>query len=146
MTKTFSAQQNLDYWKDQAQPIIQRKFEEWAEKGEPVSLFRGLSNIVMTTLIYLLLGDEIGEKYATELAPKVRAYEIAFQTPETKALPRWLSKNGRLMDEVEDLMVELVRGETTRRLENVEKYKNNPDYLQQVLNTVGAEYIDGTIY
>ena len=144
MAKSLSAPDNLEYWRNQVQPLIQRKFEEWAEKGEPVSLFRGLSDIVMTTLVYLLLGDEFAEKHAKEIAPKVRKYESALQTPETKALPRWASKNGRFMDAVEQRMCQLVGDEIARRLENPNKYKDYPDYLQHVLNTCGGKYASGS--
>lgn len=144
MAKSLSASENLEYWQRLIRPLVRKRFEEWADKGEPVSLFRGLSDLVMTTLVHLLMGSEFAEKHAKELVPVVRAYEYALQKPETKILPRWASKKGRLMDSVEQRMVELVGDEVTRRLEHPEQYKGNMDYMQHVLNAAGGEFLTGT--
>ena len=68
------------------------------------------------------------------------------QKPVTRALPRWASKDGRLLDSVEKRFKELIDEEVTRRLENMDKYKDNIDYLQMILNTFGGKFVEGNFF
>jgi hypothetical protein len=145
MAKIFGASENLEHWRGVVRPKVLRRFTEWAERGEPVPLFRGMSEMVMTLLFHIFLGDEFAEKYAEELVPIVRDYESAFQKPETKLFPRWMSRQGRLLSYVERRMTVLVEEEIRKRLANPEKYVNNKDYLQQILAMGGEKYIEGTV-
>jgi len=95
-------------------PLAKQRFTEWAESGEPVSLFRGMSNLVMTLLLYIFVGPDFAEKHAEELVPMIQAYE-------------WLKT---LIDE-----------EVLRRLESPAKYEKNRDYLQMVLNAAGGKFM-----
>src|SRR5947207_3079892 len=91
-------------------------------------IFREMSNLVMTLMLTILMGREFEEKYGEELVPMIQAYEWALQRPQTKALPRWLSDEGRILESVEARMKQLVREEVLHRLENPEKYEMNMDY------------------
>lgn len=146
MSKVLSAPENLEYWRNVAQPIVRKRFEKWAETGECVSLFRGISDIVMTEMLYLVMGDEFAEEHAEELVPIVRNYESAIQKPQTKAFPRWASDPGRRLDYVENRMKVLLDEEVALRMNNPEKYKHNKDYLQLVLNMVGDKYAEGLLF
>jgi hypothetical protein len=134
----------LDCWMKGIRPIAEQQFNTWAESGEDVPLFKGLSNLVITLLLYIFTGAEFTGKHAEELAPMIQAYETALQTPVTKILPRWMSSTGRFMNCTEARIKFLIDEEVDRRLENPEKYKNNMDYLQYVLDTVGGTYKEGT--
>ena len=134
----------MEYWIQQAETIAREQFNQWAKNGEPVSLFRGMSTLVMTLLIYIFTGPEFAGKHAEELVPMVQAFERAIQKPQTKALPRWMSSEGRLMDDAEARMKVLIDEEVTRRLEAPQKYENNMDYLQGIVNTVGGKFSECT--
>lgn len=146
MTKVLSAQENLEHWKNVAKPIVKTRFEKWAETGECVSLFRGMSDIVMTEMLYLIMGDEFAEEYAEELVPIVRNYESAMQKPQTKAVPRWASGPGRCLDYVENRLKVVLDKEIALRMNNPDKYKNNKDYLQFILNAVGDKYAESSLF
>jgi hypothetical protein len=146
MNKVLSGPENLEHWKTVAQPIVRKRFEKWAETGDCVSLFHGISNMVMTELLYLVTGDEFAEEYAEELVPIIREYESAIQKPQTKALPRWASGPGRRLDYVENRMKVLLDKEVALRMSNPDKYKHNKDYLQHILNMVGDKYAEGSLF
>src|SRR5579864_1441389 len=111
MTKTFSAPENLQYWRAMGQQKTLHKFKDWARRGEPVSLFRGMSEVVLTLLFHLNLGDEFADKYVEELVPLVRDYESAIQKLQTKLFPRWMTGKGRLLSHVEHRITVLVEEE-----------------------------------
>ena len=143
MNKTINVSENVEYWMQLIRPLAKQQFTEWAESGEPVSLFRGMSTLVMTLLLYMLVGPEFAELHREELVPMIQAYEWSLQKPQTKVLPRWMSPEGRLLDAVEERMKVLIDEEVLRRLENPEKYEKNKDYLQMVLNMAGAKFMAG---
>ena len=122
---------------------MKENFNIWAETGEDVSLFRDLSDLVMTALFYIFLGPEFAGKHAEELVPMIRAYEWALQRPQTKVLPRWMSEEGRLLDSVEERFVGLVDDEINKRLKEKKRYEHNRDYLQLLLNMCGDKYLPG---
>jgi ATP-dependent protease ClpP protease subunit len=76
----------------------------------------------------------------------VRAYEQAMQKSESKVLPRWMSRNGRLLDSVEEHFRALCDQEIARRLNNMDKYSGKKDYLQLILNTVGGRFAEGILH
>jgi len=141
MNKSLNASENVEYWMQMIRPVAKQRFTEWSESGEPISLFRGMSNLVLTLLLYILLGPEFAEQHAEELVPMTQAYEWSLQKPQTKVLPRWMSPEGRLLDTVEERMKVLIDGEILRRMENPAKYEKNRDYLQMVLNLAGTKFI-----
>lgn len=143
MQKVLNDPEKLDCWRKAIQPIVEERFNMWAESGEDIPLFKGLSNLVLTLLLYISTGAEFAGKHAKELAPMIQAYETVLQRPVTKILPRWMSSDGRFMNRAEARIQVLIDEEVGRRLENPEKYKNNIDYLQYVLNTVGGTYKEG---
>jgi cytochrome P450 len=124
-------------------PYVRKRFEGWCERGETLSLFQGMSNLVLTVLLHMFVGSEFAERHAEECIPLIREFESAMQKPLSKILPRWASAEGRLLAYVETRFKELVDEEVLHRLENMEKYKDNKDYLQMVLNTVGGKYVSG---
>jgi len=140
MNKTINVSENVEYWMQLIRPLGKQRFTEWAEPGEPVSLSRGMSTLVMTLLLYMLIGPEFAELHTEELVPMIQAYEWSLQKPQTKVLPRWMLPEGRLLDAVEERMKVLI-DEILRRLENPAKYEKNMDYLQMVLNMAGAKFI-----
>lgn len=73
----------------------------------------------------------------------IQAYEWALQKPQTKALPRSLSPEGRILESVEARMKQLIGEEFHRRRENPEKYEKNMDYMQSMINAMGGEYTEG---
>jgi cytochrome P450 len=143
MQKVLSSPANIEFWRAMIQPMARDRFESWSQHGEPVSLFQGMSELVLAVLFHMFTGPVFAEKHEKELIPLVRAYESAMQKPLARALPRWASKDGRLLDSVEKRFKELIDEEVTRRLENMDKYKDNIDYLQMVLNNVGGKFYEG---
>jgi hypothetical protein len=138
--RTFSSSERLECWCQQGESIAREQFTQWAKSGEPVPLFRAMSTLVMTLLIYFFTGPEFAGKHVEELVPMVQAFERAMQKPQTRALPRWMSHEGRLMDYAESRMKVLIDEEVRRRLKAPQKYENNMDYLQEIVNTVGGKY------
>ena len=124
-------------------PLVNEQFRKWAEEGEPVPLFDGISNLALTVILYILAGPEFAARHAEELVPLIKTYEPAVQKPQTKAFPRWASKAGRLLNSVEGRIKELIDDEINRRLRNPEKYKFRTDYLQIMLNITGDMYTEG---
>ena len=102
-----------------------------------------MSSLLMTLVLTILMGPQFAGKHGEELVPIIQTYESALQRPATKALPYWLSKEGRILESVDMRMKQLVHEEALHRLENPEKYEKNMDYLQSVLNALGRRYIDG---
>jgi hypothetical protein len=144
MQRALASSERMEYWIQQTEPIAREQFNQWAKNGEPVSLFRGMSTLVMTLLIYIFTGPEFAGKHVAELVPMVQAFERALQKPQTKALPRWMSHDGRLMNDAEARMKVLIDEEVMRRLEAPQKYENNMDYLQEIINTVGGKFSECT--
>ena len=124
--------------------MTRKRFAEWASSDSPISLFRGMSDLVMTLLLNMFMGEEFATLYGDELIPVVRQYEQAFQKPQTKILPHWMSKEGKFLDFVEERMAELVELEARMRLKDPKRYEMNGDYFQLILNAEGDRYIDGT--
>jgi cytochrome P450 len=122
--------------------VAKARFEQWASSGEPVPLFREVSNLVMTLIFYILMGVEFGEKHREEVVPLVLAFEKALLQPQVKLLPRWMTKAGRTMIRAEDRMQALIREETTRRLGNMDTYQDNGDYFQQLIKSECSKFID----
>jgi hypothetical protein len=133
--KALNDPERLDCWMKGIRPIAEERFNMWAGSGEDVPLFKGMSNLVITLLLHIFTGAEFAGKHADE---------TALQAPVTKILPRWMSSVGRFMNHTEARIKFLIDEEIDRRLENPEKYKNNMDYLQYVLDTVGGTYKEGT--
>jgi hypothetical protein len=146
LLKYLSSPEYLDSWMELIRPIARERFNMWAESGQPVSLFRGMSDLVMRLLLYCFTGPKFAEKHGDELVPMMRVYEQALQKPQTKALPRWLSKEGRLLDAVEGRIRVLINEEVLQRLENPKQYEQNMDYLQAILNIEGGKYLPGITF
>jgi hypothetical protein len=134
---------NLQYWRDTTRPIVQKQFENWCESGEPVAISSGISSLVMTAVLHMLTGPEFAEKHAAELVPFVEAIVPTLASPMVRLFPHWVSKEGRLLKKIDERYKELVDEEVVRRLENMDKYRDQRDYLQMVLNEVGRNYAVG---
>lgn len=124
-------------------PLAEAQFKVWSDRGEPISLFRGMSDLVVKVLLHMFIGPEFAEKHAEELVPIILAYETAIQKPEVRLFPRWATKSGSLLHSTERRFEELIGKESKMRLENWEKYKDNLDLLQVLLNTMGRKNCEG---
>ena len=133
----------LEAWKKQCIPIARAHFKQWANLGQPVSLFRSVSALAMTLLLHIFMGTEFAETHAEELVPMVRAYEWALQKPQVKVLPRWMSQEGKLLEAAEARMEQLIPEEIQKRAENPGKYQKNVDWFQTLMTRVGREHYDG---
>jgi sterol 14alpha-demethylase len=143
MQRILSSPEHFDIWIRLAKPIAKARFMEWTDSGEPIPIFRQMSNLVMTLVVNIIMGAEFAEKYGDEVVPMIQAYEWALQRPQAKALPRSLSEAGRILDSVEARMKQLVGEEILWRQKNPEKYEKNMDYMQSMLNAMGGEHIEG---
>lgn len=143
MQKALNDHERLDCWMRGSRLIVQERFNEWAESGEPVPLFKGMSNLVLTLLLHLFTGAEFAGRHAHELVPMIQGYETAMQHPMTKVFPRWMSREGRLMNNAEARMKVLIDEEVDKRLGSPDIYEKNMDYLQYILNTVGGKFKEG---
>lgn len=144
MQRALSSSERVECWIQQAETIAREQFNKWAKDGEPVSLFRGMSTLVMTILIHIFTGPEFTRRHAEELVPMVQAFERAIQKPQTKALPRWMSSEGRLMDAAEARMRVLIDEEVRQRVEAPQKYEHNVDYLQGIVDALGGKLSECT--
>ena len=144
MQRILSSPEHFDVWIRLVKPIAKARFIEWADTGEPIAIFRQMSNLVMTLVVNIIMGPEFAEIYGDEVVPMIQAYEWALQKPQTKALPRWLSEEGRVLESVEARMKQLI-GEASPSTtgENPEKYEKNMDYMQSMFNAMGGEHIEG---
>ena len=143
MQKILSSPEHFDAWVKLVKPMARARFLEWAENGEPIPIFQQMSHLVMTLVVNIIIGPEFAEKHGDEVVPMILAYEWALQKPQTKALPRWLSDEGRVLESVEARMKQLIGEEVEQRLKNPEKYKGNMDYMQAMLNNLGGNNIEG---
>ena len=143
MQKTLTSAEHLEAWRQLVKPLAKAKFTEWAENPDPIPIFQRMSDLVMTLVLNIIMGSEFAGEYGDELVPMIQAYEIALQKPQTKVLPRWLSKEGRTLEYVETQMKRLIGEEILRRLENPKKYGKNMDYFQSLLDSMGAEHVEG---
>jgi hypothetical protein len=143
MQRILSSPEHFDAWKRLVKPIAKARFIEWMDSGEPIPIFRQMSNLVMTLVVNIIMGAEFAEEYGDEVVPMIQAYEWALQKPQTKALPRSLSPEGRILESVEARMKQLIGEEFLRRRENPEKYGKNMDYMQSMINAMGGEYTEG---
>ena len=141
--KSLSNPQRLEYWRKLMRPLAEAQFKAWSDRGEPISLFRGMSDLVVKVLLHMFIGPEFAEKHAEELVPIILAYETAIQKPEVRLFPRWATKSGSLLHSTERRFEELIGKESKMRLENWEKYKDNLDLLQVLLNTMGRKNCEG---
>lgn len=121
-------------WANLGERLLREKIETWCETRKAVPLFHEISTLVMTVVMYAIMGNAFADKYAKELIPIVQAYEVALQTPESKALPWWASKAGRIIKSAERRLKELLDEEVKFRLQNRDKFKDNVDFLQDMLN------------
>ena len=137
--KSLSTPERLEYWMKLMRPIAKQQFEAWAISAEPVSLFRGISELVVTVLLYLFVGAEFADKHAKELVPLTLAYEAAIQKPSVRVFPRWLSSTGRFLRSTEKRFEKLIGEETKKRLESLDKYKDEMDLLQVLINILGGK-------
>ena len=122
-------------WMDVGGRILRERIETWCRTGQSVPLFQEISNLVMTVLIHVVMGDEFAEKYAAELVPLMQGYEIALQTLEFKALPLWASKVGWTMESTERRISDLLRNELEIRLKNPNLYKERAGYFQEIIKS-----------
>jgi hypothetical protein len=144
LQKSLNNSEYVKHWHEYIKPMARAKFDSWAESGEQVSLFAEMSTLVLTILVHMFAGPSFAERHAAELVPLVQEYEKALQRPLPRLLPRWMSKDGRLLDYVDVRVSELIDEEVLKRIANMDKYKDNMDYLQLVLNVTGAKYRAGT--
>ena len=121
-------------WANVGERLFREKIETWCETREAVALFHEISTLVMTVVMYAIMGHAFADKYAKELIPIVQAYEVALQTPESKALPWWASKAGRIIKFTERRFKAVLDEEVKVRLQNRDKFKDNVDFLQDMLN------------
>jgi hypothetical protein len=141
--KSLSTPARLEYWREQMWPIAKKQFDKWAESGKPVSLFRGISELVVRVLLHLFVGSDFASKHEDELVPLVLEYEAGIQKPEVRVLPRWPTKSGRFLISTEKRFEKLIAHETKMRLANSEKYKDEMDFLQVLINTTDGKHTEG---
>jgi hypothetical protein len=139
MRDAFNDPARLEAWREQCTSIARAQFKEWADRGQPVPLFRVISGLVITLLMHIFMGEEFALAHAEELVPMVRAYESAVQKPQTKTLPRWMSPEGKLLEAVEARFEQLIPEEATKRLENPTKYEKSLDWFQTLVTGFGKE-------
>lgn len=142
--KTLSSTEYIEAWKKLVKPIAKAKFLEWAESGDPIAIFYEMSTLVMTLVVNIVLGPEFAQEYGEEIVPMIQAYEQALQKPQTKVFPRWMSNEGKTMEYVEARFTQLIGQEITKRLADPKKFRNNKDYFQALLNTLGGEHVERT--
>src|SRR5947207_12766232 len=92
--KSLSNPKRLEYWRELMRPLAEAQLKTWSDRQEPVSLFRGMSDLVVKVLLHMFIGPEFAEKHTQELVPIILAYETAIQKPEVRVLPRWSTKSG----------------------------------------------------
>jgi hypothetical protein len=139
-----AAPQTAKTWSKIGELLLREKIESCCTTGEPISLFREISCLVLTVLMDSIMGSEFAKKHGKELIPLIQAHDENLYAPEFKFLPWWASKASRTIRYVEDRFNQLVNEEARVRLENVEKYKDNMDFFQLLLN--GSEKHDGIIF
>ena len=132
MRSFVNSSEILNVWGETGSRLLRERLETWTTSGENVAIFAEFSTMVMTVVIYAIMGAHFTEKYAKELVPLVQAYEMALQDPLAKGLRLWASNPGRLIKSVERFIKRVINEEVKERLENPEKYKKNVDFFQQL--------------
>lgn len=143
MQRTLASPEHFESWKQIVRPIVKAQFIAWSECAAPIPIFQRMSDLIMKVVVNIIMGPEFAREHGDEIIPMIQAYERALQKPQTKVLPRWLSKEGRTLEYVEARMRQLIGGEASRRLENPSKYSNNMDYFQSLLEGMGDEHVEG---
>ena len=122
-------------WKNFGERIFRDKLEKWCETGETLELFHEISNLVMSVVLNTTMGEPFAKQYAEELIPLIQEHEAGLQKPETKILPWWATKAGRIIKFTEIRFTRLFDKEVKNRLANIDKYKQSGDFLQALLNS-----------
>ena len=124
-------------WTEMGGKLARSRIQSWSQSGQSVPLFQEISKLVMTVVLYALMGPVFAEKFGDKIIPMVQAYEVALQTPEIKAFPWWATKAGRLVKSVERDFKQLVDDEVKRRLACPESYNDNTNFLGIMLQKNG---------
>ena len=69
MQKSLSNPANIEFWRAMIQPMARDRFESWSEQDVPVSLFQGMSELVLTVLFHMFTGPEFAEKHTKRACP-----------------------------------------------------------------------------
>lgn len=125
--------ETMTLWKETGGKLARGLIEKLSQTGQSVPLFQEISKLVMTVVLYALMGPAFTEKHGETIIPMVQAYEVAIQSPEIKAFPWWATKAGRLTKSVEQHFERLVDEEIKCRLAHPEKHRNSSDFLRIML-------------
>ena len=141
--KLLSDPKCLDNFAHLMEPVVRNQFETWAKSGLEIPLFQSMSELTSTAMLQLLLGPEFTKRHSKELIPMIRKYDKAIQKPQVRLLPRWASKEGCFLINFDRRFGTLVTEEMKYRLENLDRYRHNGDYFQEIRNVLGDKYSEG---
>lgn len=136
---SLMSQERINLFAIDCAKIADEHFNKWTQ-SESVPLFQGVSHLVLSFMITMLMGEEFYRKYGDELIPKMDQFERDLQNPILRLLPwsLWgLSAPGRRHFQVADRFGELTCTELDDILKNPEMHVGRTDYFYNAVQKLG---------
>lgn len=122
--------------------ITEDLFQSWSDM-DSVPLFSSISNLVLSHLFVILLGEEFYKNHADELVPLMSRFEREVQSPVLRVVPKkyWgYTKPGRYLFRVAARFDELVEAEVKDLVNHPDQHSGRSDYLYDLVSQVGDKY------
>ena len=135
-------QERLDECYEMWHEFVSTRFEEWT-KQEAVPLFETMSDLLISMMIMLLMGEDVYRRHHAQLVPRMAAYERDVQKPILRVLPSSLwrfSKPGRALFETVDMFDKIACDEMRDILAHPEQHAGRTDYLYGLVSTFGDRF------
>ena len=129
-------------YKEHCLKIAREHIENWA-KDETVPLFHSVSQLVLSCLVVILIGEDFYRRHGKEVVPMMANFERDLQNPLLRVVPGslwWITGPGRRLNETCTRFDKLVSAELHDILENPDKHKGRTDYFYYVVSQVGDKY------
>ena len=117
-------------------------FEKWITNGS-VPLFKSVSELVLSYLLVILVGEDFYKRHGAELIPRMAQFERDLQHPILRLVPDslWgLTRPGAAILNTRARFNELIAVELKDILADPEKHKDRGDYFYYVTTQCGDEH------
>jgi sterol 14alpha-demethylase len=122
----------LEKYSEEIAHVAASLFDSWSTEPR-VPLFISGSDLLLQANMTALYGPAFVKRHAAELIPIVRAFERAFVHPLTRVLPLWMSPSGKVLLRAYGRMKEVIEAEVRMRLEDLERWRGEGDYMSYLL-------------
>lgn len=133
------SQERINLFAVECTKVANEHFDKWSQ-SDTVPLFKKISELVLSSMLTMLMGEDFNRKYGEELVPKMDQFERDLQKPILRLLPwsLWgLSAPGRRHIQVADRFGELASAELDDILNNPEMHEGRTDYFYNAVQKMG---------